>query len=199
MFVAARTSAHVWRNCVVFADSKGELGWGAWLGGDACFSVGIEAMVGNVVSPSRGIFLFSPVFVLAPWSLRQAIKHRDAFWKVDVLVAGWIMSHWLVISSFPHWWGGHSYGPRLWTETAVGWVWLLSAMVRAPAFPRNSFVMLALLSALFHAHGAVSFAPWTWNGIPVNVDDAPQRLWDWKDPQALRGWLALPAPNAEQP
>ncbi len=147
-----------------------------------------EAMAGQMVSPSRGVLIFSPIFLAVPWSLWLAFKNKAPWWKVDVFVAGWLVAHWVVISSFHHWWGGHSYGPRLWTETALGWVWLLSSLFRAASstVSKRMVLSLSLLSVMIHAHGALSFAPWRWNDFPVGVDENPERLWDWSDPQALR-------------
>src|SRR5947209_5366557 len=38
-----------------------------------------------------------------------------------------------------------------------------------------------------HAHGAVSIAANQWSALPLNVDDGRWRVWDWHDPQFLRG------------
>jgi hypothetical protein len=50
------------------------------------------------------------------------------------------------------------------------------------------FVLLAAASTVIHAEGSISTKANAWNSIPVNVDLHPQRLWDWSDPQFLRGF-----------
>ena len=51
---------------------------------------------------------------------------------------------------------------------------------RAPA-------ALVALSVLVNFRGASSPAVYRWNVDPVDVDQRPERLWDWRDPQFLRG------------
>jgi len=51
-------------------------------------------------------------------------------------------------------------------------------------------LLLAGVSFLMHAQGALNWAPYTWNFEPFNVDGAPMRLWNWRDPQFARGpWI----------
>jgi hypothetical protein len=38
-----------------------------------------------------------------------------------------------------------------------------------------------------HARGATSIAANQWSALPSSVDDARWRVWDWSDPQFLRG------------
>lgn len=156
------------------------------------FAPGVpEALAGVMLSPSRGLLVFSPIFLAAPVGLWASIVRRSPFRAMDLAVAGWLGAHWLVLASFHHWWGGHTYGPRLWTEVALGWCWLLVPLATVPLRRTKRAVLAALAAAsvVVHGHGALSHVPWRWNGEPVNVDEAPDRLWDWGDPQALRGWL----------
>lgn len=153
-----------------------------------------EALIGTLVSPSRGLFVFSPVFLLGlaalPWTLRRRpIK--------PILLVGLAstVSLWLLVSSFPQWWGGHCFGPRLLAD-AIPWL----ALTLVPLFDAitslrsaRRYVGLALLllvtlwSGLVNYRGANSWACRLWNVAPVDVDVAPKRVWDWKDPQFLRG------------
>ena len=53
----------------------------------------------------------------------------------------------------------------------------------------------AVASVLINVHGAISGRAWLWNMFPVNVDQDPGRLWDWRDPQflaSLKGPRAAP-------
>ncbi len=49
------------------------------------------------------------------------------------------------------------------------------------------FLITALWGVFTHARGATSAAANTWSANPVSVDLVPSRVWDWKDPQFLRG------------
>jgi uncharacterized OsmC-like protein len=42
------------------------------------------------------------------------------------------------------------------------------------------------LAFVVHGAGANVVGTEQWNGIPANIDQHPERLWDWKDPQFLR-------------
>jgi hypothetical protein len=49
------------------------------------------------------------------------------------------------------------------------------------------FLALAGWGVFVHVHGATSIAANQWSAVPVNVDEARWRVWDWSDPQFLRG------------
>jgi len=58
--------------------------------------------------------------------------------------------------------------------------------------PRPSVVAFAILlgvSGFIHSRGARTMDVYLWNVSPANVDQNPARLWDWSDPQFLRGLL----------
>lgn len=156
-----------------------------------------EALTGNLVSPARGILVYTPVVIVIAW---QAVRHawRSRLRWLSLVGAGCIIAHTLVVSRFPHWWAGHSYGPRLMTDL-VPW-WFLIAVAAwdgcqsrvAPEKPRSftpRMVVaygLLIVSILMNAAGALSGACSHWSVSPSNVDEHPERLWDWSDPPFLR-------------
>lgn len=166
--------------------------WGQWLppyylpsrleGNGAVFA---EALLGNLVSAGRGLLIFCPIIALISKGVRRDVLSAVA---ISVLVL-----HWLAISRFPHWWAGHSFGPRLFTELTPFWVlllvpWLDTLFVQRRWWRVPGLVTAALIActAAIHARGALSKRPWSWNTTPVNIDDAPERLWDFRDLQFLR-------------
>jgi hypothetical protein len=50
-----------------------------------------------------------------------------------------------------------------------------------------------------NARGATSHATWLWNTRPIGVDERPERLWDWREPQFLAGWVSSPLPQKYHP
>jgi len=109
-----------------------------------------------------------------------------------------ILLHWLLISTFLHWWGGWSYGPRFFTDMLPFFWVLLFPLVRGYDNIRWSlgfrtiFLLLAAVGVFIHLRGAVvaeTYAPW--NALPVNIEKDGSRLWNWKDPQFLRGLTEL--------
>ncbi|MDC0712386.1 hypothetical protein POL68_28240 [Stigmatella sp. ncwal1] len=151
-----------------------------------------EALLGNLVSPARGLFVFTPLLLLCFWGLLLEIRART-FTRLHGFLMVILVLHWLAISSFPHWWAGHCYGPRFFTDMVPYLVFFLVPVVRtlgwkAPGAPRPltaAFTVLALLSLGIHVHGASSRSVYRWNSLPVDVDFHPERLWDWKDAQFL--------------
>lgn len=63
-----------------------------------------EALAGNLLSPARGLLIFSPFLLLTMFLLVR--YHRQCAYK-SFLVIGMaaIVLHWITISMFPHWWG----------------------------------------------------------------------------------------------
>jgi hypothetical protein len=164
------------------------------------------ALAGLLVSPSRGVLIFSPVLlVVCLWLLRywRWLPSRGLV-LVAVSVCGLQV---LLLTSWKVWWGGFAFGPRLLTDV-VPWLSLLAtaavvAWRRAGlsasagrARIRGSELVLAGvllgLSVWIHWRGANSIATAWWNVSPVSLDVAPGRVWDWSQPQFLA--TQLPGP-----
>ncbi|HEX8438233.1 hypothetical protein [Archangium sp.] len=157
----------------------------------------LEALAGNLVSPARGLFIYSPIFLFSLYGLALELRAPRA--RVEALVVGAILLlHWLIISSFPHWWAGHSYGPRYMTDMAPYLCYLLIPVVdmlrtttAEPVWKRGfvlTFAVLAGWSFFTHLRGATNWeAAAGWNASPTNVDQDPGRLWDFRDPAFFRG------------
>jgi hypothetical protein len=151
-----------------------------------------EALLGQLVSPARGLFIYSPVLLFALYAgFTQAIfrpRHLNFYALLSIIL------HWLVIAHFPHWWGGHSFGPRLFTDTLPLWMLLLAQFVqifrhysRLTQWCVGSLLVLTILwSSWVHYQGAHVWATYAWNSIPNNIDTHPTRLWDWQDLPFLR-------------
>lgn len=155
-----------------------------------------EALIGNIVSPSRGLFVFCPIllFSIAGMALKMRHPHSD---KLEYYVLGILLLHWVSISSFPHWWGGWSIGPRFFADMIPYFIYFFVFFLAAiPNSSKLAFwhysvlaAMLALCAISFSINyrGAVDKSVYLWNGVPNNIDLHPERLWDWSDPQFLRG------------
>lgn len=150
------------------------------------------ALAGNLVSPGRGLLVFTPVLLFAGrgWWLWR----RDSARRVlaDTLLAA-IAAQWVAISLFPHWWAGWSYGPRFFTDTLVFFSFLLVPVVRELEFGTRAgrirgvlFVAALVWGIVVHGAGANLTATMDWNGDPANIDHHPERVWDWSDPQFTR-------------
>jgi hypothetical protein len=161
-----------------------------------------KALAAILISPSRGLFVFVPAVPLVLYLVArhwQDLPHR----RLALLALGIISAQAAMISSWPRWWGGWSYGPRLLTDS-VPWFVLLAilgckALLNYNARPEvrsgrpnyQRFVIaiglfLIILSIAINSAGALSDqAQLWWNGRQVNIDADPARVWDWRSPQFL--------------
>jgi hypothetical protein len=164
------------------------------------------ALVGNLISPARGLFVFMPSLILVfalLFRYRSRVEHRGLL----VLSGSICLLHWIVVSTFPHWWAGHSYGPRLMTDI-LPWLaiaavlgthaWLATTGEEPSPARAGQWIAASLIavSVLIHGAGAISDRAHKWNALPVNVDSAPERIWDWRNPQVLTWLLPVSGPPA---
>jgi hypothetical protein len=157
-----------------------------------------EATLGNLVSPARGLFAYSPVLLLSFPGMVLALRQREER-LLSTCFAIIVVMHWLVVSRFPHWWGGHSYGPRSMTDIVPFLAYFVAfnfeALRKMSGWKlwasRSCIALLAAASVILHGHGATSYAPHMWNVSPNDIDKNPARLWDWRDPPFARGWSSL--------
>lgn len=157
-----------------YAPARLELTWRDWG----------SALLGQLSSPSRGLFIYVPFLLVAaavPWSAARRPVH--------LVAAALALAHLLVTSRFPHWWGGHCYGPRLSSDAVplllVATLPVVSAW-RTSKVGRAALAVLIALCLLTNVPGAFRWQTWDWSGQPTDVDTAPERLWNWSDPQFLR-------------
>lgn len=144
-------------------------------------------LAGNLISPSRGLFVFTPVFLFSIWSM---IRQK---WKTPL--SPWLailpLLHWLAVSSYvSNWWAGHSYGPRFFTDlTPIFVLFLIPYFQNWQELSRGLrivFVTLALIGMAIHLRGGWSVSVIRWNVDPANIDQHPERNWNWSDPPFLR-------------
>lgn len=164
----------------------------------------LEALAANLVSPGRGLFIFSPVVLLSVGGVILKIRYGD--WRrLDSALLAIVILHWIVISSFGKWWAGHSYGPRFFTDVIPYLIYLaipVFSLLSGLRGPRKvllaAFVSCLIGVSIFtHYRGATSWDTHVWNEGPIAVDDNPARIWDWTDIQFLRG-IAVISPLAQR-
>jgi hypothetical protein len=154
-----------------------------------------EGLLGNLFSPSRGLFIFSPVLIFALSGFALALRDRSQ-WTLHLAYGAIVVAHLIVIGAASMWWAGQSFGPRFTTDIVPFLVYFTAFNFRLPASfgpPRTGGVsacmaVLALVSLLIHAQGALWSETLAWNTIPNNVDQNTSRAWDWRDPQFARTW-----------
>lgn len=155
----------------------------------------VEALLGHLISPSRGLFVYVPVSGVVLYLLARYFRDSSDTALLATAVAA-IVIHWIVASANQNWWGGHCYGPRVLADVLPWWSLLFVLAVRgwlSAAVPerrrRREYAIAAaavMVSVFVNGAGAISGRALAWNAVPTNVDASPERLWDWTDPQFLR-------------
>jgi len=157
-----------------------------------------EALAGNLISPARGLLIYSPILLLVGYGVVLKIRNSKLD-MLDGLLLGAVFCHWLVISSFGHWWGGGSFGPRFFTDMLPYLLYFLVPVLREMTKARTGrprvsvtvFSVLGAISLFIPFRGSKQAGTRRWNGmiphVAANVDDDPARVWDWSDPQFWRG------------
>ncbi len=174
--------------------------------GRIAFRGGLAPLAANLVSPSRGLLVCVPVVLAVALLLLR-------FWRFVQPSRLTAISCWLVlfyvlaVSGFEST-GGHSFGCRL-LAGLVPWIALLGIValdatrtaLATGRVPRPEVgavfglsAMLCVASIAINAVGAISRASARWNVIPVNVDQEPARVWQWRQPQFLAPLLDPPGP-----
>lgn len=158
------------------------------------------ALAGHLVSPSRGLLIFVPVILFVAYLLASYRRELTSL-RLVALASAIAAAHLIMISGFSTWWGGHCYGPRYTTEL-VPWFALLGIIgiearlawrrKQTPGTPslykRGELVAggaLLACSIVINGLGATAQRTWWWNVRPANVDEHPERVWDWSYPQFL--------------
>ena len=168
----------------------------------------VESVGAQLVSPSRGLLIFSPIVLASVIGLVIALRRRSLT-ALDGLSAVAIPCALVAIALFPVWWAGTSFGPRFMTETLpfffvlsipfVDWIvaWRSERPANRPWAYRvavvGSVVLLAW-SVLVNAQGGLLRSTICWNlktQTVASVDHDPSRVWSWSNPQFVYGLQAI--------
>ena len=151
-------------------------------------------LVGLLVSPSRGLLVYSPVLVLAAYGLwRKVAVERDGLFAAMAASCALQLA---IVAKHTKWWGGYSFGPRYCSDLLPFAVLFLIpagrlALERRRALATAALAALTALSIAAHACGVYSFEPHLWNVNP-SVDAYPARLWQWRDSQLAAAFRSRP-------
>lgn len=173
----------------------------------------LNGAAGTLISPGRGLFLYSPILLFAIWGVVLCWRQGDRR-SLTLTLAAVLVGHWLLISSWFSWWGGTVFGPRLFADLLPIYMYFLilpvAEILKAPRrrpLLAAAFAACVGWSVFVHHAGANYWATWDWNLLPANyrevstsldywysaepqrkfsVDRHPERLWEWHDPPFLR-------------
>ncbi len=169
----------------------------------------VDGVLGTLFSPGRGLFVFIPFLILVLWwVVRYWRKLEDRTLAACGLAV--IAFHWQLVSILRHWWGGQSYGPRLFADV-VPWWFVLAVLgvsvvlreARAWSGARRALVattaaLLVAASVFINVRGAFAREAWQWRSFDVPPAWAvegrepllePGGLWNWRYPQFMGGLI----------
>lgn len=150
----------------------------------------LAGLAGLLVSPSRGLLIFTPVFIFGIIEGFRRIKRENE----DPLLTYLFVSALLLIALYTKWgmwWGGHSFSYRILTEVCPAFILLAAAAwrswVREHPARRRLFYAAAFLSVFIQALGIWPYP----SGFNDGIDTEPSRLWNWKESELTMGVTKL--------
>ena len=69
---------------------------------------------GLLLSPAKGLLVFTPVVIIAAVGLVAAARRGEAPFALTLGAA--VLAHWLLVGRWSEWHGGESFGPRMMTD-----------------------------------------------------------------------------------
>ena len=153
------------------------------------------ALVGLVVSPSRGVFVYSPFLILA-FSCAVLLYKPLSRFRLYYLACICPFLYLLAIAKFPDWYGSHSYGPRYQSDFFVLYIVIVFMIARefsTGVIKKHVrictfilFMILGLMSVWINAYQGLH-NKWTqvWNENLSTSDNKHKLIFDWSSPQFL--------------
>lgn len=182
-----------WINPGTQGVSNGAASWSAQV-----LPVGLQ---GVLVSPGRGLFVYTPVLLLlapALWLIRRGISCNETLREAALLAGIFGGGMVFVVASWYGWAGGYCYGPRL-LSTTVPFLLLATAPVW-PWLPRKrpalyAATALVIAGMFIHYVGVYHYPRGHWDSSPVPAGTGANvaRYFDWRDNPVSRSLLAGPA------
>lgn len=143
-------------------------------------------------SPARGLFVFSPLLLVLLSGVLLARVRRN---RLFIIMAVWIMLHTLLLTRNANWWGGWSFGPRLFTDILPAFA-ILFAVAWEPVTERlqgwrrqllgGVLAVAAFAGVYIHAvQGLMNPATFAWNMGPEIDTETDFYIFNWNYPQFM--------------
>ena len=151
-------------------------------------------MAGLLVSPSRGLLIYTPAVLLAiPGYLLVKNIRPPALKSVFYMYGFSVIATILIYSLYECWWGGGCYGPRFFTDMmpviAIFVTFCIDEALKLEGSGRtmalSAIAVLIVASISVQAIGAYLYPVYgfQWgHGQTITVEDQ-SKLWDWRDTQ----------------
>ena len=149
---------------------------------------------GVLVSPNRGLFVFTPIALLGFYGLvrgsLRSLRERDPLYPLFSLA---VAAHLFAVAIYREWGGGWTFGPRyLVCILPVLGLAAAEAWSSLPRFGRRLTAVALVWSFLVQLNGVLCYPASNWNGRAGGQIERqawnPYRFELWED---FRAWLAL--------
>jgi hypothetical protein len=136
----------------------------------------LEGLAGILVSPSRGLLVFSPIVAFGFWGVLHT--YRDSRFSVLRPVGLTALALCLVVALWFNWWGGWCYGPRLLTDAVTLLAFLAIPVAEEIRQSRTLVVVFGVCLAwavAVQAVGAFAYDVVGWNNRTLFAVNLPGR------------------------
>jgi hypothetical protein len=136
----------------------------------------LPGLAGLLVSPGKGLFIFSPFLLFLPFLFHRALAERDRRTLVLCLTAGVGLQ--LLLYARSDWRGGHSFGYRFLTDLVPILIWILAPILASLGRPaRAVFVACCLVSVWVQSIGAFEYTGLSNLAITDPADEKMLNVW----------------------
>ncbi len=140
----------------------------------------LSGLAEQTVSPSRGLIVFTPVFIVSIAGILLAWRRKWLFPLAQYLIAIAVL-HAIVVAM---WWPGYCYGSRYLADLnpllALFLIPAIQVWEQMQTMPRKIwlgvFVTLAMWGRFVHFRGAYSVPAQLWNETPVSLIEQRDRV-----------------------
>jgi hypothetical protein len=141
---------------------------------------GWSGMAGLLVSPARGLLVFSPFLVFLPLGFMQRLRAPGS--KALAIALGLAVTVQFVFYSQLDWRGGASWGPRWLTDVLPILVWMLApALLVLRPFARGVLVTTMAISVAIQTIGAFWYTKVSDDLVYVGDPGSMQGAWNFKN------------------
>jgi hypothetical protein len=132
-----------------------------------------ESLAGLLVSPARGLLVFTPIALIALWGLRVQARSMTL---ARILLAA-VITHFAFMATWNEWHGGESFGPRLLTDLLPA---LFFFLPEALSFWPKVGAALGLASIAVQFLGGWTY-DYRWERLHQRGREFDAALWSWRD------------------
>ena len=139
-----------------------------------------DGMAGLLISPTRGLLVFSPFLAFVPLGFIRRLREPDT--RILTLALGVAVFAQLLLYARMDWRMGMSWGPRVLTDLLPIFIWMLAPVpLVLNAVGRGALILTMVASTVVQAIGAF----WYTGATDLAIDSSMKAAWDWRNTQFI--------------